>query len=220
LPGTPDGRAGEVSAILRGACMDDAAEEREREKWNRRYLEGTHGKLSPDLLLIDAFDRYIEPLFPDAGVALDIAGGMGRHAIFLAEKGWRVRLIDIAEAGISNGRQNAGSRASRIDFRVEDLTRFDGSRETYELIIVFFFLRREMFPELVKALKPGGLLIYKGYTRAQTKFGGGPTNPEYLFEENELVDSFRELQVLHYAELIRDCGLAELVGRKLPAAAQ
>ena len=72
-----------------------------------------------------------------------------------------------------------------------------------------------MFPELVKALKPGGLLIYKGYTRGQAKFGGGPTNPDYLFGENELLDSFRGLQVLHYAELIRDCGRAELVGRKV-----
>jgi SAM-dependent methyltransferase len=195
--------------------MDDATEERERDKWNQRYLEGTHGNLSPDSLLIDAFDRYIEPLFPNAGVALDIAGGTGRHAIFLAKKSWKVRLTDIAEAGIANARQNADSLASRIDFRVEDLTRFDGARESYDLILVFFFLRREMFPELVKALKPGGLLIYKGYTRGQAKFGGGPTNPDYLFGENELLDSFRELQVLHYAELIRDCGRAELVGRKV-----
>jgi hypothetical protein len=30
-----------------------------------------------------------------------------------------------------------------------------------------------------------------------------------------LLDSFRHLQVLHYAELIRDCGLAEFVGRKV-----
>jgi hypothetical protein len=69
--------------------MDDATEEREWEKWNRRYVEGTHGTLAPDRLLIDAFDRYIEPLFPNAGCALDIAGGMGRHAIFLAQRAGR-----------------------------------------------------------------------------------------------------------------------------------
>ena len=28
--------------------MDDATEEREWEKWNRRYVEGTHGSLAPD----------------------------------------------------------------------------------------------------------------------------------------------------------------------------
>jgi SAM-dependent methyltransferase len=194
--------------------MDDATEEREWEKWNRRYVEGTHGSLAPDSLLIDAFDRYIEPLFPNAGCALDIAGGMGRHAIFLAAKGWKVRLTDIAEAGIANARKNAGSFASQIEFSVEDLTRFEGSRTSYDVIMVFFFVRREMFGELVKALNSGGLLIYKGYTREQAKFGGGPTNPDYLFGENELLHAFRELRVLHYAELVRDCGQAEFVGRK------
>lgn len=205
---------------VRGEFMEDAAEAREREKWNERYLAGTHGALPPDALLIHSFERYVEPLFPEAGRALDIAGGTGRHAIFLAEKGWRVRLTDIAEAGIESARKNAGDLASRIEFGVEDLTRFDGSRESYDLITNFFFLRREMFGELVKALKPGGLLIYKGYTRGQAKFGGGPTNPEYLLAENELLNSFRDLQVLHYAELIRDCGMAEFVGRKVHIAAR
>jgi tellurite methyltransferase len=195
--------------------MDVATEKREREKWNQRYLEGTHGTSPPDSLLIDAFDRYIEPLFPHAGYALDIAGGTGRHAIFLAEKGWKVRLTDIAEAGIANARKNAGSLASQIDFRVEDLTRFEGGGDVYDIICVFFFLRREIFGELVKALKPGGLLIYKGYTHGQAKFGGGPTNPEYLLGENELLNSFRELHVQHYAELIRECGIAEFVGRRI-----
>jgi SAM-dependent methyltransferase len=114
-----------------------------------------------------------------------------------------------------NARNNAGTLAGDIEFKVEDLTQFQGSSASYDLITVFFFLRRQMFSELVKALKPGGLLLYKGYTRAQAKFGGGPTNPEYLFDENELLHSFRELHVLHYAELIRDCGLAEFVGRKI-----
>lgn len=195
--------------------MDSATEQRERDKWNQRYVQGTHGTLPPDSLLIQTFDRYIEPLFPNAGRALDIAGGTGRHAIFLAAKGWQVTLTDIAEEGIANARKNAGKLASRIEFRVEDLTQFDGSSASYDLILVFFFLRREMFGDLVKALKPGGLLIYKGYTHGQAKFGGGPTNPDYLFAENELLHAFAQLQVLHYAELIRDCGLAEFVGRKI-----
>jgi 2-polyprenyl-3-methyl-5-hydroxy-6-metoxy-1,4-benzoquinol methylase len=193
--------------------MTDAA--REQAKWNQRYLEGRHGDLPPDPMLVSAFDRYIEPLFPNAGYALDIAGGIGRHAVFLAGKGWKVRMIDIAEAGIVNARKNAGSLASQIEFCVEDLTRFQSGVRSYDAIAVFFFLHREIFSELVKALKPGGLLIYKTYTRGQTKFGGGPTKPAYLLDENELLHSFRELHVLHYAELIRDCGMAEFVGQKV-----
>jgi tellurite methyltransferase len=192
----------------------NALQEHERDKWNQRYRAGTHGMLPPDQLLIDAFDRYIEPIFPETGTALDLAGGAGRHAIFMASKGWKVTLADVAEAGLINARENAESLASQIEFKVADLDRFQASGESFHLILVFFFVRREILRELVKALSPGGLLIYKAYTRTQAKFGGGPSNPSYFFEENELLDSFRELRVLHYAELIRNCGMAEFVGQK------
>lgn len=195
--------------------MEDALPQHEREKWNRRYLEGTHGSAPPDQFLLDAFDRYIEPIFPNKGHALDVAGGTGRHAIFLAAKGWNVLLTDIAEQGIENARINADTLAGHMEFAVEDLARFRARGRQFDLILAFFFLQRDIFPELVKALKPGGLLIYKSYTRYQTNFKGGPTNPDFLFAENELLNAFRDMRILHYAELIRDCGMAELVAQKI-----
>ena len=195
--------------------MANALPQHEREKWNKRYLEGSHGSLLPDQFLVDAFDRYIDPIFPNKGSALDIAGGTGRHAIFLAAKGWNVLLADIAEQGIENARINAHDLAAKIEFAVEDLARFQAGARQYEVILVFFFLQREIFPELVKALKPGGLLIYKSYTRHQTNFKGGPTNPDFLFAENELLNTFCDLRILYYAELIRDCGMAEIVAQRI-----
>ena len=59
----------------------------ERDKWNRRYREGSHGSHEPDPLLLHAYENFIEPLFPEAGRALDVAGGVGRHAIWMAEHG-------------------------------------------------------------------------------------------------------------------------------------
>jgi tellurite methyltransferase len=194
--------------------MNSNLQVNERDRWNERYRSGTHGMQPPDQLLVDALDRYIEPIFPETGTALDFAGGAGRHAIYLASKGWKVCLADVAEAGIANARKNAGSLANQIEFRVTDLDRFRATDEAFDMVLVFFFVRREILRELVKVLRPGGLLIYKAYTQDQKKFGGGPTNPSYFFEENELLDSFRELRVLHYAELIRDCGMAEFVGQK------
>jgi tellurite methyltransferase len=195
--------------------MSTNIRENERDRWNERYRSGTHGMLPPDELLVNAFDRYIEPIFPEAGVALDFAGGAGRHAVYLASKGWKVSLVDVAEAGLVNARKNAGNLADQIEFSVADLDRFHASGEAFDVVLVFFFVRREILQELVKVLRPGGLLIYKAYTHEQKRFGGGPTNPSYFFERNELLNSFRKLHVLHYAELIRDCGMAELVGRRL-----
>ena len=194
--------------------LRNAEEEFERSKWNQRYLDGTHGTLIPDPLLTEAFERYIEPLYPTAGCALDVAGGTGRHAILLAEKGWKVTLVDIAEAGLANARRNAEPLAHQIEFHSEDLTQFQTEGRFYDLILVFYFVRRTIFKKLLSALNPGGLLIYKGYIRAQSQLCGGPSNPDFYFEENELLNSFPELRVLHYRELISNCGTAEFVGRK------
>ncbi len=194
--------------------MSGTLQQHEREKWNQRYQDGTQGNTAPDQFLADTFDRYIEPLFPGAGYALDVAGGTGRHAIFLADKGWKVKLIDIAEAGIANARMKAARLSGEIEFATEDVTKFRAQGPLYDIITVFFFLQREILPELIRALRPGGLMIYKTYTDAQSNFAGGPTNPAYLLKENELLHLFPGFHVLHYAELIRDCGMAEFAGRK------
>ncbi len=188
--------------------------EEERASWDRRYSESSHGPPEPDPFLLHAYQEFVEPLFPHAGSALDAAGGTGRHAIWLAQHGWRVTLLDISEIGIAKARQRAGDLARHIEFRAEDLKEFSARGEQYDLVVVFFYLQREVFPELVMALKPGGLLIYKTYTREGPRFGKGPTHPMYLLDKNELLHAFPGLQVLHYQETIRERGVAEFVGRK------
>ena len=64
------------------------------------------------------------------------------------------------------------------------------------------------------ALKSGGILVYKTYTREQLTLGGGPSHPMHLLESNELLRAFGSLRVLHYHESIRDKAVAELVARK------
>jgi hypothetical protein len=79
---------------------------------------------------------------------------------------------------------------------------------------VFFYLERKLFPTLLKALKPGGLLIYKTYTVDQLRFPGGPRHPLHLLKHNELLRAFRGLRVLHYREMVKDKGVAEFIGLK------
>ena len=67
----------------------------ERQDWNRRYSDGSHASFEPDPFLNSAYDDFIQPLFPKSGSALDIAGGTGRHAIWLAELRWKVTVVDI-----------------------------------------------------------------------------------------------------------------------------
>ena len=209
----------------------------ERERWNQKYREksaakmqaGTPRKTMPDPFLGWAFSEYIGPLFPHGGRALDLAGGTGRHAIWLAQQGWQVTLIDISETGIDEARKNAGPLASHIRFVVDDLTQFKAAQiqfgdpsepasetisgATFGVVMGFFYLQRNIFPEIVKALRPGGLLIYKTYTLAQTKLASGPKNPAHLLAPGELLQLARELRVLHYREVVAENATAELVAR-------
>jgi len=214
--------------------MSLSISDKEREHWNRKYREAPGAWLVPDRFLARAFAEYILPLFPQGGAALDVAGGAGRHAIWLAKQGWEVTLIDISETGVEQAQQNAGTLASHIHFVVDDLTHFKAAQTYFEtsrgtssetwsetslkisfdVVIAFFFLRREMFAEVVRAVRPGGLLVYKTYTRVQTKLPSGPKNPEHLLAPGELLQLASGLNVLHYREEVAEEATAEMVARR------
>jgi tellurite methyltransferase len=187
----------------------------EKASWNKKYSEGSHSSLEPDPFLVNAYDEFLFGTSP--GHALDVAGGAGRHAIWLAQRGWRVKLLDISEVGVKHAEQNAKQTGtgSLITTEVRDLNiRQDLGREQYDLVMTFFFLQRELFPALAAALKPGGHLVYKTYTAEQKNFAGGPSHPMFLLGPNELLHSFPSLSVLHYRETVQGKGVAELVARK------
>jgi tellurite methyltransferase len=86
--------------------------------------------------------------------------------------------------------------------------------EQYDLVIVFRYLQRALFPSLIRALRPNGFLIYQTYTTTQEKCGAGPTNPDYLLQPGELLQAFSSLRVLHYREQTVERAMADLVAQK------
>ena len=190
----------------------------ERSSWNAKFSSGSHVSLEPDPLLIAAWSEYIEPLLGSSAQkrALDVAGGVGRHALYLAERGWNTTLIDVSDKGIELARKNAQQRGIKIDFRNEDLRSAELGSERYDMILVFFYLQRELFPALIRALSPGGILIYKTYTQEHPRVSGGkgPIHPMHLLEPNELLKAFSSLYVLFYRETVVGKGVAELVATK------
>ncbi len=187
----------------------------ERTLWDKKYSEHSHSSLEPDPFLLTAYDEFLSGNAP--GLALDVAGGVGRHSIWLAQRCWHVKLLDISDVGIKQAEQNAKSTgtAASISLEVRDLNIMqDLGREQYDLVLVFFFLQRELFPALISVLKPGGLLIYKTYTSEQRRFESGPSHPMFLLESNELLNAFSSMRVLHYRETVAEKGVAELVARK------
>jgi len=196
----------------------------EKAHWNRKYSKGLHTSLEPDPFLISAYDEFLSNRSP--GNALDVAGGSGRHALWLAAHGWNVKLVDISEVGIEAAQRNA-SRANHdehsttpvlkgsMNTEVLDLNTVHAlGSEQYDLVLVFLYLQRELFPALISAPKPDGMLLYKTYNTAHQDGSGGPSNPMFLLQPNELLRAFQSLRVLHYHEVLQGKCVTELVARK------
>ena len=169
------------------------------------------------------------PLLP-AGAALDLACGRGRNAIFLAGHGRPVTAVDWSAAALEVLEKRAQSlnlavrRIDRleqakpgragIDLVQADLEGAELGADSYFLILCVQYLQRSLFPQICRALRPGGMLLFETYTKAQLDFAGGPRNPEHLLDRGELRRAFPELQTVFYRELRAEQGIASLAARK------
>jgi tellurite methyltransferase len=185
----------------------------ERSVWNERYRKGCPPLTLPNRFLADAYTRFVEPRFPQPGTALDFAGGAGRHAIWLAQRGWHVTLMDISAEGLALARKNAGAASAGIEFLQADLRAFQAERE-FDFVMVFYYLERAILAQLERSLLPGGVLLYKTYVRDDPDSSQQPRNPAHLLESNELPRLFPGLHVLFQREYRSRRTVAELVATK------
>ena len=139
------------------------------------------------------------------GRVLDVASGSGRHALFLASLGYQVDAVDRDEQALA--RLSSGARARHltgISSRVFDLEPPTQNpplgHETYDAILIFFYLHRPLFPSLVDALKPGGVLLYETFTLDNHIRHHHPKRREFCLAQGELVRLLPDLRILHYDE--------------------
>jgi tellurite methyltransferase len=189
--------------------MRDAANERDE-----RYRQGRTMPDEPAALLLENL-----PLLPKGGKALDIAMGTGRNALYLASLGFRVTGIDLSAVAVKQCREKAERLGLPVEARVVDLERSPLPTNEYDLIVNFYYLQRSLAPQIVAALKPGGVLVFESFTTDHLQFGWGPKGPDHLLHPGELREMFPDLETLLYHEGVvqGDRGpkaVAGLIGRK------
>ena len=159
-----------------------------------------------------------EDLLPRQGRALDVACGRGRHALWLAARGLTTHAVDRDAAAVAAVAREARRRGLAVRAEVMDLERGSAAieRAAYDLIVVFHYLHRPLFPALVAGLRPAGVMVYETFTRAQAS-RGKPTNPAFLLQEGELLELVRPLEVLRQREGDYDGRLvASVIARRPP----
>ncbi|HLU38690.1 MAG TPA: methyltransferase domain-containing protein [Planctomycetota bacterium] len=129
-------------------------------RWDQRYARGE-----------ELFDFRPNPLLPEAaghlppGRALDLACGGGRHALWLAERGFVVDAVDASRVALDLLAREAERRGVRacISTHCADLEAeppgFVIPDAAYDLILVTHFLHRPLLRSVAAGLRPSGRLV-------------------------------------------------------------
>ncbi len=145
---------------------------------------------------------------PQKGMVLDVAAGRGRHTVLLSLLGYRVEAIDRDEQALAQLLTEARSRhLADITTRTLDLESPhppDLGENRYDAILVFLYLARPIFPQLIQALKPGGVLLYETFLIDQHLHYQHPRRREFCLGHGELLGLISGLRVLHYDEGLHD----------------
>lgn len=138
-------------------------------------------------------------LLPASGLALELACGRGGNALLLARRGLTVTARDVSPIAVERLQQRADAEGLSLTAEVADIERLPWPRQQYDVIVVSRYLQRALAGPILASLKPGGLLFYQTFT-ATKPAGIGPSNPDYLLGENELLHLFRGLKLRFYRE--------------------
>ncbi len=163
-------------------------------KWNEAYQDVDITSAKPAQVLVE--NTY---LLPKNGDALDLACGRAGNAIFLSKCGFNVDAIDISPVVLASvdkfvDQQNLSITCERRDVEEEGL-----KEKKYDVIVVSYFLNRELLPQIVKSLKPEGLLFYETWSQQKVD-DSGPSNPVFRLKAGELLELTASLRTLFYRE--------------------
>jgi tellurite methyltransferase len=136
--------------------------------------------MEPTPLLVETV-RKLAP-----GRALDLACGSGRNAIWLAEHGWQVTAVDRSPMAIP------GADTHVADLEKHEFTIVEGA---WDLIVVSYYLQRDLFEPIKRGLRPGGVALAIVHI-----FEPGHEQSRFSLNPGELAIYFEGWEILHYRE--------------------
>jgi len=174
--------------------IEQASEDRER--WEARYRQG-HNSAGGE---VSAWVLSMQP-YLTGGRALDVACGVGRHALWLARLGYEVDGVDISAEALAQLGRAAAAQGVAAQMRLihADLTLWRPDPGRYDLILVARYLNRDLFAYMDAALRPGGMVLYRSMHTDLLRMGSD-FRPEFLLQPGELLTLFRSWQILAYEE--------------------
>ncbi|MDI3489425.1 MAG: hypothetical protein PWP11_702 [Thauera sp.] len=140
-------------------------------------------QLHPSAVTPSTWVTRFAPLIAGGGEVLDFACGSGRHARWLAQRGYRVEAVD--RDGIALQLLHGLPKVHTLEADLEAGGWPYGGR-SFDGLVVTNYLFRPRFDQLLDLLRPGGVLIYETFMLGNERFGK-PSNPDFLLRPNELL---------------------------------
>ena len=171
-------------------AMGDRAEV---ERWNRILTAADpRFNTAPNAFLVSV-TAGLKP-----GRSLDVGMGQGRNTIYLAQQGWDSVGFDPADRAVAAAQAQAVKLGVKITATVARADDYDWGENRWDLIVLSYVGAREFAAQVVRALRPGGMVVVEGFHRDATKtqsIGGA-----VVFDTNELIRIFAPLRVVRYED--------------------
>ena len=186
-----------------------------RSDWEAKHRSARGAVPDPDPFLGEALE-HVRLAAPAATDAVDIACGRGQHSVALAAYGLKTVAVDYSPEALKLCAKLAAETGLAVETRRFDLESEEAEwgDARFDVVAVFRYLHRPLVPLLKRIVRPGGIIIYKTFTRKQLQFGTGPRKPDYLLEEKELPELFADFRHLLYRETCDFEATAALVAQK------
>jgi SAM-dependent methyltransferase len=188
----------------------------DRDRWDARHRAvldaGEAPRPAADWLVAHA------GLLPPAGRALDVACGLGRNALWLAERGLEVDAVDVSGVAVEAVLARARARGVPVRAVRRDVEAEGPPEGPYDVVVDVAFLVRALVPALCRVLAPGGLLLFDTFVADEGPGPvRGPRDPAFVLGRGELAGLLQGLDVLELREdrpAPGEHARARLVGRR------
>jgi len=136
------------------------------------------------------------------------ADGYGRNGVWLAKQGFQVHTIDLSPVGVERARKAAQAANVEVKMEVADLASWNWPVYEYDAIVTIFFhlpsqTRARIHGSMVKALKPGGIIILQAFSPEQLRYtSGGPKQVDMLYTPELLRQDFAGTEALELEEKV------------------
>lgn len=144
--------------------------------------------------------------YTQTGTVLDIGGGEGRNAIFLAQKGFGVEVVDLSKVGIEKIDKKIKELNLNVQTKVGDIAEEHISKD-YDILISSYMLHHlsrdeglNLIRSMKKHTKNDGFNVISAFTKEGDFFKDKPNTDSFYPVLGEIKQLYKDWNILDYKE--------------------